>query len=109
MVAYSDKLSVLGGEEPLDELIEFKPEAFKRLTDEVADIAEILVCDIPRHMIGAAGELLGSAKAILLVTDLSLSGLRDAMRLRTGPGAAGPAGSAQGRGPTASVTPRASN
>lgn len=83
MVSYSDKLSVLGGEEPLDELIEFKPEAFKRLTDEVADIAEILVCDIPRHMIGAAGELLGSAKAILLVTDLSLPGLRDAMRLRT--------------------------
>lgn len=83
MVNYSDKLAILGGEEPLDELIEFKPEGFKRLTDEVSDIAEFIVCDVPRHLVGAAAELLSGSKAILLVTDLTLSGLRDAMRLRT--------------------------
>ena len=41
MVAYSDKLTVLGGEEPLDELIESSRRRSMRLTDEVADIAEI--------------------------------------------------------------------
>ncbi|MEQ8967927.1 MAG: hypothetical protein RID91_19075 [Azospirillaceae bacterium] len=83
MVAYSDRLSVLGGEEPLDEPIDLKPEGLRRLVDEVCDISDFVICDIPRHLVPSAADVLAVAKTMILVTDLSLSGLRDAMRLKT--------------------------
>jgi len=83
MVNFSDRLSILGGEEPLDEAIELKPEGMRRLVDEVSDISDFVVCDIPRHLVATAADVLAGAKTMILVTDLSLSGLRDAMRLKT--------------------------
>lgn len=83
MINATDKLFVLGAEE--DPGIEFMtvPDGLTRLIEAVADTVECVIVDLPRAMVPGAQGLLKRADEIVLVTDLSLGGLRDAIRLRT--------------------------
>ncbi|NBC33824.1 MAG: hypothetical protein GVY13_14215 [Alphaproteobacteria bacterium] len=83
LVNVSDTLFVLGGEEPLDENFEVRPEALDLLMAELRRIFDVVIVDLPRHMIPASAMSLSTMNAITLVSDLSLSGLRDATRIKT--------------------------
>ena len=86
----SDNLFVLGGEEPLDQTFEPQPEAFELLMTELRRIFDVILIDLPRHMVPTAVGTLSTADGIAVVTDLSLAGLRDAARLRTSLGRIAP-------------------
>jgi pilus assembly protein CpaE len=80
-VACGSHLSVLAGEEPPDEPVEVKPDALSRLIGELSGGFEFVVLDLPRHLLGSARGVVDAAHAVALVTDLTLAGLRDAVRL----------------------------
>ena len=82
LVNVSDTLFVLGGEEPLDEVFEVRPEALDMLLAELRRIFDVVIIDLPRHMIPASAMSLSTMNTITLVSDLSLSGLRDATRIK---------------------------
>ena len=90
LVNVSDNLFVLGGEEPLDQTFEPQPEAFELLMTELRRIFDVILIDLPRHMVPTAVGTLSTADGIAVVTDLSLAGLRDAARLRTSLGRIAP-------------------
>lgn len=82
MVNESDWLSVLGAEEPVEESIVFGPAAVASLLEELRGAGfQQVVVDMPRHLLPAHRPVLGSADQIVLVSDLSLAGIRDTVRL----------------------------
>ena len=83
MVNCGDNLYVLSGEEPLDQNFIIRPESLERLIAELKRIFDIVVIDMPRHLVAISATVLESAEAVALVTDLSLAGLRDSLRIRT--------------------------
>ena len=80
----SDTMFVLGSEESLDQTFDVQPEALELLTAELRRIFDVVVIDLPRHLVPVASLTLAAMDAIAIVTDLSLAGLRDTVRLRTG-------------------------
>ncbi len=84
LVNVSDNLFVLGGEEPLDQDFDIQPDALEQLISELRRIFDVVVIDLPRHLVPVAASTLSTASSITVVTDLSLAGLRDATRIRTG-------------------------
>ncbi|MDJ0951026.1 MAG: AAA family ATPase [Alphaproteobacteria bacterium] len=75
------KLHVLGAEEPLDVDAEFSDEAIQRLLDEVRKSYDHIIIELPRSMVIRMRHLLSTATSVVLVSDLSLGGMRDTMRL----------------------------
>ena len=84
LVKCGDSLYVLGGEEAIDEGFQVEPEAVGRLMEELRQVVDIVVIDMPRHQIANNVPFLKHVSAIAVVTDLSLAGLRDALRIRKG-------------------------
>ncbi|HYG87405.1 MAG TPA: hypothetical protein VD978_14195 [Azospirillum sp.] len=81
MVSESDRLSVLGAEEPVEEAVSFGSTALAALLEELRGSHEVVVVDLPRHLLPAHRPVLGSAEQVILVSDLSLAGIRDTARL----------------------------
>lgn len=75
-------LALLSTEEPLGEPSTFSPAAIMLLLEQVSMRHDWVVIDLPRHAAGTQREVLTLASDILLVTDMSLAGLRDTLRLR---------------------------
>lgn len=82
LVNVTDSLFVLGSEEPLDDLIYIQPEAILSLVEELRRIFDLVVVDLPRHLLPYSHAIHEAADSAALVTDLSLAGLRDSMRAR---------------------------
>ncbi|WP_119166817.1 AAA family ATPase [Algihabitans albus] len=89
MVKESETLSVLGAEEPIENSIRLDPVAVAQLIDELTGTFEAVVVDLPRGLLASQTELLGRADDLLMVTDLSLAGIRDCGRIRSAVEAAG--------------------
>lgn len=81
LLKYNDHLSVLSSEEPLDEAVTIHADAAKTLLKESRKRFSMMVADVPAHIPAISQPLLTEAEHVLLVTDLSLIALRDAMRL----------------------------
>lgn len=79
----NDTLAILGTEEPLVGGGHLNPEAFMPLLTELGKTFDHIVLDIPRAFALQHPELLATATTTVLVTDLSLSAMRDALRLRS--------------------------
>jgi pilus assembly protein CpaE len=79
----ADRLILLGTEEPLASTRHWDAEAFKPLLAELTTAHETVLLDLPRAMALEHPELLAAADVALLVADLSLSSLRDILRLKT--------------------------
>lgn len=77
----SERLSLLASEEPLEHAADARPGALELLLKEARRNSERIVLDVPRHNADLMRRSLADASVILVVTDFSLAGLRDAGRL----------------------------
>ncbi len=81
MVKGEEGLPILAAEEPLEDMLRFEGEGANALIDALAQDYDCLLIDVPRSLDGAARHVLATADTTIVVTDLSLSSLRDAFRL----------------------------
>lgn len=82
IVKIGDRLSVMAAEESADTEVTYDAAAIDLLVDELSRQADCLVVDVPRSAAAARARVLANATDVLLVTDLSLAGLRDAIRIQ---------------------------
>jgi len=81
MARPTDRLSVLAAEESIETGIRFNPAAVGLLFDALGRDHDLIVCDVPRGQGEVRRKVLAEASRILLVTELTLAGLRDTLRL----------------------------
>lgn len=81
-VAATAKLALFATEAPLAATAELRPDALRTLAGELLRTYEWVVVDMPRDLMACQPDLVSIADTILLVSDLSLASMRDAMRLR---------------------------
>ena len=83
LVTESENLYVLGAEEALDEDLAFDPRGLHRMIMELRRDFECIVLDLPRALVLRYREVLADSAAVAVVTDFSLAGMRDTVRLRS--------------------------
>jgi len=81
MVTEGEKLPILATEEPLEEQLAFDGGAVAPLLAALSQDYDCLVVDLPRSLDAMARQVIALADATIVVTDLSLSALRDTVRL----------------------------
>lgn len=82
MVPESEHFSILGAEEAVDEFVAMDNAAIAALLKEMNANFDAIVIDMPRHLFAAQKRLLTSAHEIVLVTELTLAGIRDTLRFK---------------------------
>jgi len=83
LVAESENFAILSAEESIEEVIHVDPHAIMALLKEVRTTYQAVIVDMPRHMIATQKRVLATAHEIVLVTEMSLVGIRDTLRIRT--------------------------
>lgn len=81
-VKIGEKLMVMAAEEAAESEFHYEASAVDLLLDELARQADCVVVDVPRSSPAARARVLANATEVIAVTDLSLAGLRDAIRLQ---------------------------
>jgi len=81
MVRQSETLFVLSAEEPLDETLLPDPAAVDLLLKELRSKFHYVVVDLPRTVSPCWQYVLQSVSNLIVVTDLSLAGMRDTLRV----------------------------
>jgi pilus assembly protein CpaE len=82
-VKCGERLTVMAAEEAGDDDVHYNTTSVSLLLDELRRQAHSVIIDLPRSAAAARGVVLSVATEILVVTDLTLAGLRDAIRLQT--------------------------
>lgn len=77
----SERLKVLGAEEPLDTEVRPGPEGLEALLGALTEDDQAVVIDAPRRLDPLIRAALAQADMVGVVTDLSLPGMRDTQRL----------------------------
>ncbi len=83
IVSESENFAILSAEEPIDEPVLIDNGAITALMKEMRPNYNVIIIDLPRHLLAAQKRLLSVAHEIILVTEMSLVGIRDTLRLRT--------------------------
>lgn len=81
MVGQGEKVPILASEEPLEEMLQFDGAAVMPLLAALSQDYDCIIVDLPRSLDAMTRQVIALADATILVTDLSLSALRDTMRL----------------------------
>lgn len=81
MIQHSESLYVLSSEEELLDIMPNDPQALSVLVSELRSKFHYVVVDVPRTLTGESQQILQDATHLVLVTDLSLVGMRDTLRL----------------------------
>ncbi|MCC2665645.1 MAG: putative response regulator receiver domain protein (CheY-like) [Geminicoccaceae bacterium] len=81
LIQHSERLFVLSAEESPDESLLLDYGAVELLMTELRNKFHYVIVDVPRSPNACTQQILQSATDLLLVTDLSLAGMRDTMRL----------------------------
>lgn len=76
----TSRLSVLAAEESVDDEVRYDDSAIALLFDELHRQSDCIVVDIPRAAAKARSKVLSLATDIFIVSDMTLAGLRDAIR-----------------------------
>ena len=79
----SENFSVLGAEEAVDEVVLVDGGAITALIKEMKGNFDIIAVDLPRSMIATQKRLLMNAQEIVLISDLTLAGIRDTLRIKS--------------------------
>ncbi len=82
MMNAGDNLYVLAAEESPGEPVRAAPDGIGRLLDALAESFSCLVIDWPRHMVAADADVLSRVDTVTIVAEMTLAGLRDALRLK---------------------------
>lgn len=82
MVPESDNFSILGAEETVDEFVTIDNAAIALLIKEMKNNFDVILIDMPRHLFATQKRLVAMAHDIILVTELSLVGIRDTLRFK---------------------------
>jgi len=80
----TDNLSIMATEENLSADTQFNPNAVDALFEALGRTNDAIVVDVPRSSYSVRRRVFEAATEIILVTELSLSGLRDSLRLLRG-------------------------
>ncbi len=83
MTNVSEKLRVLGAEEPLEDSLDVGHDGLSALLTDLSATADCVVIDVPRSLNELSRHVLAVADVIGIVTDRSLAGMRDTHRLLT--------------------------
>lgn len=83
VIRVNDTLAILSTEEPLSAAGQWSPEAFIPMLAELGKLFDHIVLDLPRTFAVQHPELISASTTTVLVTDLSLSSMRDALRIKT--------------------------
>lgn len=83
LVRAGERLMVLGGEEPLQDGFVVDPSAPGILLDELRQKFDCIVADLPRGNGVLQNEVLTAASHVVVVCQLSLAGMRDAIRVQS--------------------------
>lgn len=81
MVRASDKLSILSAEAPINQPVLTDGGAFFQLQEEMRSAFECTVIDMPRSMLVQHPHLMADVRSAVIVTELTLAGARDMIRL----------------------------
>ncbi len=81
MLKVNDNLSILGSETPPGHSLVVDPSALQNLQDALGDNFDLVLIDLPRTMVSDYPMVLDTVSDIVLVTDLTLVGIRDTIRL----------------------------
>ena len=81
LIRMGDKLHLLSAEEPLKEIISAKAEAAEMMLNKMREKYDIILVDVPRALTPLTRAILTNTDRLLVVTELTLLSLRDAMRL----------------------------
>ncbi|MFO1067236.1 MAG: AAA family ATPase [Geminicoccaceae bacterium] len=81
MVKQSETLHVLGAEEPLDDPVLPDPAAIDLLLKELRSRFHYVMIDLPRSVSPVWQHVLQAVSNLVVVTDLSLAGMRDTLRI----------------------------
>lgn len=77
-----ERLLVMAAEESVDEDVHYDGHAIDLLIAELHRQTECIVVDLPRSAPSARARVLHAASEVVIVTELTLAGLRDAIRLQ---------------------------
>jgi pilus assembly protein CpaE len=80
----TERLSVMATEETVGHEILFDPAATDALFDALGREHDCIVVDLPRSSVGLRRGVFEAATQVVLVTELTLSGLRDSIRILGG-------------------------
>jgi pilus assembly protein CpaE len=83
IVPESEHFSILGAEEAVDEVTLIDGAAIAALLKEMKSNFDIIVIDLPRHILATQKRLLAAAHEIVVVSDLTLAGIRDTLRIKS--------------------------
>lgn len=81
MIRANDHLAILSAEAPVNSPLMTDGAAFIQLQEEFRQAFEMTVIDLPRNMLINFPHLLNDVNVVLLVTEMTLAGARDAIRL----------------------------
>ncbi len=81
LVKATERLYVMGSEEPIDEEINPDPAAIALMISEMRGRFQYVIVDLPRTVLGLFDSIIPEASKIFLVSDISLAGIRDTVRL----------------------------
>ncbi|MFM9845200.1 MAG: CpaE family protein [Dongiaceae bacterium] len=79
-VKCGDHLTVMAAEEGVDDEVHYNTSAVSLLVEELRKQSPVVVVDVPRKAAAARAAVLAASTDIIVVTDMTLAGLRDAIR-----------------------------
>lgn len=83
LTSKTDMLSILAAEDDLGRDVQFEQEGVETMLGALTGSFEWIWIDVPRSTLGALGDSLGQIQQIIIVSDLSLAGMRDTLRFKT--------------------------
>ena len=81
MIRANDHLSILSAEAPISQPLLTDGSAFLHLEEEFRHAFEMTVIDMPRNMLINFPHLMNEVNVVVLVTEMTLAGARDSIRL----------------------------
>jgi pilus assembly protein CpaE len=79
-VKCGEHLTVMAAEEGVDDEVHYNTSAVSLLVEELRKQSPVIVVDVPRKAAAARAAVLAASTDIVVVTDMTLAGLRDAIR-----------------------------
>ncbi|MGB4102204.1 MAG: AAA family ATPase [Alphaproteobacteria bacterium] len=82
MIAAGTRLSILSAEESVEDPVLMDAGAVQAIIEEMRENFDYVIVEMPRHALSYQRRLMTEASAVLVVTEQSLVGIRDTLRIK---------------------------